>query len=169
MPEIHVLVATTSTDLAAEVIAAAVARCADMRLVGEPVVSTTEIEELLAEVPPSVACALVLVGRASDTASLQTRWIGRRKRLVVLRIDILEDLVHVAARQVGMDALLAAVRDLVHHVAVLPACWRQRIHDIDAVRAACCAVMRVSNAPLVHALRFCAALKVAQATARWRP
>lgn len=119
MSQIHVLVATTSRDLAAEVISAAVARCGSMRLLGGGVVAASDVEQLLTRLPPAAPCALVLVGGAADTAEMETRWLRRRKRLVVLRVDIVEDLVNLAAREVGLPALLAAVRDLARRAAAL--------------------------------------------------
>ena len=81
------LVATTSKVLTAEVISVAVTRCTDMTLLRNCVVLVSEVEELLSELPPLSGCALVLVGRAPDTEVIATRWLERRKRLVVLRID----------------------------------------------------------------------------------
>jgi hypothetical protein len=101
-----------------------------MRLLGDRVVSVSEIDEL----PPFAASALVLVGLASHTESVETRWLGRRKRLVVFRVDMLEDLVHVAARQMGMDALLVAMRDLVDRAAAAHA---NRVTNPSATFASC--------------------------------
>ena len=88
MSQIHVLVATTSKVLTAEVISVAVTRCTDMTLLRNCVVLVSEVEELLSELPPLSGCALVLVGRAPDTEVIATRWLERRKRLVVLRVDM---------------------------------------------------------------------------------
>ena len=145
--EIHVLVATTSRDLTADMISAAVARCADMRLIGERVVSVSEVEDLLTQLPPFAACALVLVGHAWDTESVQARWLARRKQLLVLRVDIPEDIVHFAARHVGMDALLAAVRELVHRTAVHSAHWRQCLRSIASMRSICYPATPAPNVP----------------------
>lgn len=107
-----VLVATSFGDLTAEVISAAVARCDDMRLMGNRVVSLPEIEGLLAQLPPRSACALLLVARAADTEHIERCWMSKFKRLIVLRIDVVDDLVRVAARQVGMGGLIGAIRSL---------------------------------------------------------
>ncbi|MDM0069630.1 hypothetical protein [Variovorax sp. J31P207] len=107
-----VLVATSSGDLTAEVISAAVARRDDMRLMGDRVVLLPEIEGLLAQLPPQSACALFLVGRAAEVEEIERCWLSRLKRLIVLRIDIVDDLVRVAARQVGMNGLFGAIRSL---------------------------------------------------------
>jgi hypothetical protein len=151
-----VLVATTSKDLAAEVISAAVVRCDDMTLLGDGVVAASQVEELLTALPLVTPCALVLVGRASDTKAIETRWLRRRKRLVVLRVDILEDVVHLAARQVGMAALLAAVRDLVDRAAALSHRCLRRIAPLHFLRPA---VAPPASAPPLRDPRSCAATK----------
>lgn len=107
-----VMVATSSADLTAEVISAAVARCDDMRLMGDRVVLHPEIEGLLVQLPPQSACTLFLVGRAADTEEIERCWLSRLRRLIVLRIDIDDDLVRVAARRVGMNGLFGAIRSL---------------------------------------------------------
>ncbi len=116
MSRIHVLVATTRKDLKAEVISAAVSRCTDMTLVGNRVVLETDVERLLAEVPPFSPCALVLIGPSATTDAMAGGWLAQCKRLVQLRVDIVEDVVQIVARRVGMDALLAALRTLVDQV-----------------------------------------------------
>lgn len=108
-----VLVATSSGDLTAEVISAAVARCEDMRLMGDRVILFPEIDGLLALLPHRSACALFLVGSAADTEQMERCWLSKFKRLVVLRIDFVDDLVRIAARQVGMRGLIGAIRSLV--------------------------------------------------------
>jgi hypothetical protein len=108
-----VLVATSSGDLTAEVISAAVARCDDMRLMGDRVILFPEIDGLLAQVPPRSACALFLVGSAADTEQMERCWLSKFKRLIVLRIDFVDDLVRIAARQVGLSGLIGAIRSLV--------------------------------------------------------
>jgi hypothetical protein len=137
--QIQVLVATIAKDLTAEVISTAVARSTGMTLLGSRVVSVFEIEELLTELPPVVACALVLVGPASETEAIETRWLSQRRRLVVLRLDTVDDIVHLAARRVGMDALLAALCVLLDRAAVSPATtgWGQCLRHIDSMRSIC--------------------------------
>ncbi|MDO8450744.1 MAG: hypothetical protein Q7T10_18285 [Rhodoferax sp.] len=108
-----VLVASSSGDLTAEVLSAAVVRCDDMRLMGDRVISLAEIEGLLAQLPPLSACALLLVGRSTDTEQIERCWLSKFKRLIVLRINIVDDLVSVAVRRVGMRGLMGAIRSLV--------------------------------------------------------
>jgi hypothetical protein len=109
---IDVLVAATSLDMKAEVIAAAVAQRSDMTLIEGRVVATKELNALLDTMPPAAHCALVLVGPHGDTKETAARWLSDRKNLVVLRVDIIEDVVRIAVRDVGLDSLLTALRQL---------------------------------------------------------
>jgi hypothetical protein len=120
VPRIHVLVAATSLDLKAEGISAAIAQRRDMELVESRVVEVFEIEHVLSRLPPSLRCALVLVGPAAETEAPAATWVERRKDLVVLRVDILEDVVRIAMRDIGLEALLAALRALVDHAGSAP-------------------------------------------------
>jgi hypothetical protein len=113
--QIDVLVAAASPDVQAEGIAAAVTTCADMTLAANRVLTVLEAEKLLRAMPRSSPCALVLVGVGGydegELEQLSRAWSG----LVVLRVDVVGDLVEIAARDVGLDALLRALRDLVGH------------------------------------------------------
>jgi len=102
-----------SEDIQAEVVAAAIGRCADMELVDGKYVIFTDIEPLLLRVPPAAACALVLIGPEGSTAATAGRWLAQRQRLVVMRVEVAEHSVQIAARQVGIDSLLEALRTLV--------------------------------------------------------
>ena len=108
-----VLVASASGALPAEVLSAAVVRCEDTRLMGDRVISPVEIEGLLAQLPPLSSCALLLVGRSTDTEQIERCWLSKFKQLIVLRINIVDDLVSVAVRRVGMRGLMGAIRSLV--------------------------------------------------------
>jgi hypothetical protein len=109
---VHVLVATTATDLAGELLSAAVIRSKGMVLVGSRVAAASELKGLLGGLSPSTACALVLVGPRSETRRLATRWLIVRRRLVVVQIDTAADIVQIAARDVGMEPLFKALRGL---------------------------------------------------------
>lgn len=109
---VHVLVATKSRDLAAQLISAAVSRSTGMVLLGNRVAPFPEVADLLAELPPFAACALVLVGPRPETKSVAARWLRRRPRLVVVQVDILTDIVQITASGLGMEPLLAALREL---------------------------------------------------------
>jgi hypothetical protein len=147
--QIQVLVAETSKDLAAEVIASAVAQRTGLTLLGNRVVSVSEVEERLTELPPGAACALVLVGTASDTEAIQKQWLMRHGHLVVLRVDIDTDLMHLAARQVSMDALLDALHHLLARAATAPVAstdWGRCLRHIESMRTLCRAVMSTAAA-----------------------
>jgi hypothetical protein len=109
---LHILVATAIADLTAEVISAAIARCADMDLLGGRVVSLLEIESSLLQLPPCASSALVIVGHARDTEEIERRCLARYAGLAVYRIDTCDDLVRATARRVGMNGLLGAMREL---------------------------------------------------------
>lgn len=113
MSRIDVLVATTSPDLEAEVIAEAVAARADMRLVGRRCVEAGAVEALLEELPASSRCAVVVVGGPDATGAHERRWLAARPDVVVVHVQVLEDAVRIALQDPSVDALLAAVRDLV--------------------------------------------------------
>jgi AAA+ superfamily predicted ATPase len=112
---INVLVAATSLDIQAEAIAAAIAARTDMVLVESRVVAAAEVAVLLESIPLSPQCALVLVGPHVDTEEPAERWLAERKDLVVLRVDTIDDVVRIEVRDVRLDSLLAALRELVDH------------------------------------------------------
>src|SRR5947209_2825452 len=97
----------------AEGIAAAVAQRSDMLLVGQRAARADEIAELFETIPAAAHCGLVLVGPRDDTQDLAALWVERRKSLVVLRVDIFDDIVKIAARDIGLDPVLTALRELV--------------------------------------------------------
>jgi AAA+ superfamily predicted ATPase len=112
---INVLVAMTSGDYLAEGIASRVNARADMTLVRARCVYATELESILPSIPASVPCALVLVGRPSETDELAREWLDRRADLVVLQADLV-GAVRVAMRDPRLDSLLAAIAGLVEEV-----------------------------------------------------
>jgi hypothetical protein len=118
--QIDVLVATESRDLKADGIAAAVAACRYMTLAANRVLTLDEADALLRAIPPTAPCAVVIVGLHSDTQDVAEDWLSARHSLVVLRVDVIDDLVLLAARDVGLDSLLAALRSIVRE-AVDPA------------------------------------------------
>lgn len=120
MRKIDVLVATESRDLKADGIAAAVATRRDMTLAANRVLTLDEADALLRAIPPTSPCAVVIVGLHSDTQEVAEDWLSARHSLVVLRVDVIDDLVLMAARDVGLDSLLAALRTIVRE-AVDPA------------------------------------------------
>jgi AAA+ superfamily predicted ATPase len=113
---INVLVATTSLDVKAEVIAASVAVRPDMNLVERRCVLVTEVDSLLNSLPSSPPCALVLVGRPTEISELAQHWLAKRADLVVMMVDVFDDVVRLALRDPRLDALLTALRGLVDRV-----------------------------------------------------
>jgi hypothetical protein len=118
--QIDVLVATESRDLKADGIAAAVASCRDMTLAANRVLTVQEADALLRAIPSTSLCAVVIVGLHSDTQDVAENWLSARHSLVVLRVDVIDDLVLLAARDVGLDSLFAGLRSIVR-AAVDPA------------------------------------------------
>lgn len=113
MSRINVLVAATSPDVKAEVIAESVAARHDMSLVERRCVSLAEVDTVLESTALLTNCALVLVGRFSQTNELAQRWLAERDDLVVMHVDIVDDIVRIGLRDPRLDSLLTAVRELV--------------------------------------------------------
>lgn len=120
MSRIHVLVAAASSDMKAELISAAVGQRSDMILVANRMVQSHDIGKFLDVIPAGAHCALVVVGRAGETEQVAAFWVAQRKDLVVLGVDVVGDLVRIAVRDPGLDALLTALRDLVDRAGLLP-------------------------------------------------
>jgi hypothetical protein len=111
--KIDVLVAAaTPPDVQAPGIAAAVRTCPDMTLVADRLLSALEAKRLLPAMPRSSPCALVLVGIEEPDASAFDKLAIEWRDLVVLRVDVIEAAVEIAVRDVGLDALLRALREL---------------------------------------------------------
>jgi hypothetical protein len=111
--QIKVLVVATRRDIKAEGIAAAVASCVDMVLAASRVLTPAEVGALLQTMSSPSSCALILVGMQGDAEGDVQRWLSRCRRLVVVRVDIVDDVVHFAARDLGIDTLLVTLRQLV--------------------------------------------------------
>jgi hypothetical protein len=86
-----------------------------MRLLASRTASIDGIADVLNSIPTSEPCALVLVGPPHATQSPAARWLAERPSLVVLRVDVPADAVHIALRDrdVQMGPLLTALRELV--------------------------------------------------------
>ena len=121
MPPIRVLVAAASPpDMIAQIICVAVRRRADMVLVEDRVLDPREVGPLLDEIPDEAPCALVLIGPFEHTAVATRHWLRKREQLVALRVAIKGDQVRITARDVGMESLLNALRELVEKGGSLP-------------------------------------------------
>lgn len=116
MSQINVVVATTSPDMKAEIIAASVVARPDMNLVKGRCVKVEEVDILLESIDSLARCALVLVGRSTETGELAQRWLALRDDLVVMHVDVIDDIVRIGLRDPRLDSLLTALRELVEHV-----------------------------------------------------
>lgn len=120
MSTINVLVVATPSDVMAEVISAAVVRRTDMVLAGGRAVAVAEVGAVLRSIPPSLQCALVVVGRRVETEELAQQWLADRPNLVIVRLDIVDDIVQFALGDIGLEPLLIALKELVNRVASEP-------------------------------------------------
>jgi hypothetical protein len=120
---VNVLVAASPPDIQAEGVAAAVANRDGMALVADRVLALDDVSARLESIPVSEPCALVLMGRGSDVEALATWWVTERAGLVVLRVDVIDDLVQIAVRdsRLELESLLNALRDLVQRAGGSPA------------------------------------------------
>jgi hypothetical protein len=128
VPPINVLVVATSPDVMAEVISAAVGRRTDMVLVERRIVAVAEVDLVLRSIPSSLPCALVVVGYQGNTEVLAEEWLADRPNLVILRLDIVDDIVHFALGDIGLEPLLGALKELVNRVGRQPQDRVLRLH-----------------------------------------
>ncbi len=113
MPQIKVLVATTSRDLKADVIAETVAKRTDMTLVENRSLAVAEVDTILDSIADHVGCALVIVGNPTETYELAQWWLAKRSALVVLYVDVVGDNVRIGLRDPRLGPLLTTLRELV--------------------------------------------------------
>ncbi len=113
MLPVNVLVATTSKDLKAEVIAESVARRSDMILVENRPLAVGEVDTVFNSISVQVGCALVILGGSAETYELAQRWLAKRSDLVVLYIDVVGDNVLIGLRDPRLNPLLTTLRELV--------------------------------------------------------
>jgi hypothetical protein len=118
---INVLVAAASDDVKAEVIGKSVTARHDMNLVKfhydmqgvkRHYVLLPEVDAVLESADFWTGCALVLVGRFSETNELAQRWLEERDDLVVMQVDIVDDIVRIGLRDPRLESLLTALREL---------------------------------------------------------
>jgi AAA+ superfamily predicted ATPase len=113
---INVIVATTSADVKAEIIAESIKARADMNLVGGHFIAADKVDSFLESTPSPPHCAVVLVGDPAETSALAERWLAERADLVVMLLDVVDDVVRIALRDPRLEALLTALRGLVERV-----------------------------------------------------
>ncbi|QWW71223.1 ATP-binding protein [Rhizobium sp. WYJ-E13] len=118
MPPIRVIVVSSPSDLLATGIKAAVeSEPRDvMALLGGDVVAPEDVEPLVQSLPPATPCAIFVVQNENETYGALARdaaqWLDDSENIVVLRGTVGEDHVEIAARNVSMERLLSAVRNL---------------------------------------------------------
>jgi SpoVK/Ycf46/Vps4 family AAA+-type ATPase len=110
---INVLVATTSKDVRADVIAGAVAGRADMNLLDHDPVLAKDVEAFLRAIPATPQCALVVIGAPAETNKFAEQWLVQRADIVVMEVDLLGDRARIAVRGPRLDPLLTVLRELV--------------------------------------------------------
>jgi SpoVK/Ycf46/Vps4 family AAA+-type ATPase len=109
---INVIVAYTSPDLVATLIAPMVSATGDMQLINHEPVPAAEVDALLASLPPSPQCAVIVVGEATDAMQQAARWRRSRADLVVLLVEIVGDTVRIALGNPPLESLLTVLRSL---------------------------------------------------------
>lgn len=117
MPPISILVATTSPDIKAEIIAESVKERPDLHLLENGVLPADESERILGLLPDSHPCALIMVGRPGRTSDLASLFLRQRPGLLVLQVDVIGDGVQICLRDPRLQTLLDALRDLAERIA----------------------------------------------------
>lgn len=120
MSPIDVLVVATSPDVMAEVISAAILGRSDMVLVERRVVAVPEVDTVLEAIPASRQCAIIVVGCGGDAEEFTEQWLAQQPTLVILRLDIVDDIVQFALCDIGLEPLLCALKELAEHVGSEP-------------------------------------------------
>lgn len=118
MSQINVLVVTTSPDIKAEIIATSVDAHSDMDLVEKRPVAVAEVGEFLDSITNQVGCALVIVGKPTETYQLAQQWLTKHADLVVLYVDVVGDYVQIGWRDPQLSRLLTTLRELVHRFGI---------------------------------------------------
>lgn len=113
---INVLVATAIQHFCVKTIAESVDARPDMTLVNERWVDLSEVDEILDSFDDSMRLALIIVGQTRESNELAALWLAKRKRLVVMYVDIVDEMVRFGLRDPNPIPLLNAVRELVESV-----------------------------------------------------
>jgi hypothetical protein len=87
-----------------------------MILVERRIVAVAEVCHVLRSIPSSLECALVVIGCRGDTDEFVGQWLEDHLNLVVLRLDIVDGSIQFALGDIGLEPLLAAVKELVGRV-----------------------------------------------------
>lgn len=119
MPHINVLVASTTLDTKAEVIADRVAARGDMELLGGGSVDIDRADAFLVAEPSLTQVAVIVLGDPVETQAVAERWLARRADLVVMLLDFVDDRIRILGitlRDPRLDALLTTLREIVERV-----------------------------------------------------
>jgi AAA+ superfamily predicted ATPase len=120
MSATNILVVATEPDLIAEGLLAEVLAHTGMRLACKRVLSTGEVADVLSALGEARPCAVVLVGKAANADQYSQCWLRDYPHIVVVRATLADNLVHFDASGVGLDTLLATVRELASRQGALP-------------------------------------------------
>lgn len=113
MTKISVIIAASPHDVQADGIKKAVDAHDDLRVIGDRVIAFEQIASTLTVVPRQQPCALVLVGSRVDLGTNEQRWLEERPHLVVLRVEVVGDVVRIGLLDPNMQIMLQYLRDLV--------------------------------------------------------
>jgi SpoVK/Ycf46/Vps4 family AAA+-type ATPase len=111
--KINVVIAASPHDVQADGIRAATETNSDLSVVGNRVIALDEIARTLATIPRDAPCALILVGAHDQVNATEARWLAERSQLVVLRVEVIGDIVRIGLHDPNMKIVLDYLRELV--------------------------------------------------------
>lgn len=111
MAKIGVIVAHAREDFVAASIVAAVRNSADLRLVGDAPVMTSDPRRAI-PVDRAAVGAIIVIGSPQEVETWSSDLLASSPELVVIRVTVGSDVVHFSRRGVGHDALLETLRAL---------------------------------------------------------
>jgi len=115
---INVIVVMTSPDIMAQGMAESIAARSDMELFAGRCLEKADVDDILYSGRNLDRCAIILIGHPQDTVKLQERWLNARSEMVIMRVDIVGDIVKIELRDPQLDILLTALRELVERFAL---------------------------------------------------
>lgn len=108
----------TSPDIKAHGVVESIAARSDMDLFAGRCLEKGDVDEILYSGRALDRCAIVLIGHPEDTFTLQERWLRARSEVVIVRVDIVGDVVRIELRDPQLHVLLTALRELVERFAI---------------------------------------------------
>lgn len=112
MSPTSILVVASASEVIADGVAAAVRHRSDLRLASERVLTAGEVAPLLALLDLSRPLAILLVGEVADDEALSGAWMQAHREIVVVRVTLMDNIVHFDASHVGLESLLSMAREL---------------------------------------------------------